>query len=117
MGFYEEEIVYRQRLRYPPVSHMMAMLVSARNEVAGAKYIETLAKEVEGITKEWNVITIVPTQATISKINDIYRFFFYMKWADRDILSKIKDLLEISIKELGSKNDGVHFDVDPMNIY
>ena len=117
VGFYEEEIVYPQMLRYPPVSHMMAMLVSARDEVAGAKYIETLAQEGEGIKKEWNVITIGPTQATISKINDIYRFVFYMKCAEREILSKIKYLLEIRRKEIGSKNEGVQFDFDPMNIY
>ena len=44
--FFAEEIAYRDLMMYPPVAHMMAVLVLADNEKAGAMQAQALAEQV-----------------------------------------------------------------------
>ncbi len=120
-GFYAEEILYREMLGYPPASHMLAVQVFARNEERG----ENLAKVLANVVKRYNrqkqgntndgMQIIGPAPATISKINDIFRFVFYVKSAEYDKLIRIKDILEMEIKEKAGSGEQVQFDFDPMN--
>ena len=58
---------------------------------------------------------IGPAPASIGRINDIYRFVFYIKCHEYDKLVRIKDFLEEQMKELLSRNELVQFDFDPVN--
>ena len=58
---------------------------------------------------------IGPAAATISRINDIFRFAFYVKSEKYDILIKIKDSLEKQLRQNPSGTETVQFDFDPMN--
>lgn len=42
-GFYQEEILYREMLGYPPTAHMLAVQIFAREEESGAKLSAYLA--------------------------------------------------------------------------
>ena len=46
-GFYETEIAYRQLMQYPPVGHMMVMLVASKDEMTAALSAELLAKKIQ----------------------------------------------------------------------
>ncbi|SEG04892.1 replication restart DNA helicase PriA [Butyrivibrio sp. Su6] len=117
-GFYEEEIAYRDLLRYPPVSHMMSVQIQCKNEAEGIAFATKLRAVMEQ-KKIPNVVYIGPASAAIGKINDIYRMAIYVKADDMDILVKLKDMVEKYIRMLEDrgylKNITTQFDFDPVN--
>lgn len=47
VGFYEQEIEYREQLRYPPIARIALMVVKGRNEEKVAFWAEHLRRELE----------------------------------------------------------------------
>ena len=121
-GFYEEEITYRDFMKYPPVAHMLAVLITSKEQEAG---MELCSQMTELVNKECarqmqggkSLQVIGPVEAAISKINDLYRHVFYMKHGDYQVLVGMKDMLELFCKERELKNQTVQYDFDPMNTY
>ncbi len=110
-GFFEEEILYRDLLGYPPVSHMLAVQVFASEEAEAA----TLSKELATAVQEKELQVIGPTPATISKINDVFRYVFYVKSSEYGKLIETKDKIEEILKMIQPYGAQVQFDFDPMN--
>ena len=121
-GFYQEEILYRELLGYPPASHMLAVQVFARDEERGKALSERLAAQVrkffvQGEAEQKlqpDLQVIGPAPASIGKVNDIFRFVFYVKCAEYDKLIQVKDRTEELLKEWQPR-ETVQFDFDPMN--
>ncbi len=115
-GFYEEEILYREMMGYPPAAHMLAVQIFSREEERGGRLAKMLAEAV----KEYGIgpvkLQIIgPAPASISRINDIFRFVFYIKSAEYGKLIKAKDFLEEKIQSMQPLYETVQFDFDPMN--
>ena len=111
LKFYEEEIVYRKLLNYPPYSHMMTVLVtSADYELADniskkmAECIRTSQYTGEGIE------VIGPSDALISKINDVFRKNLFVKTASEQNMIDIKNIIEERFQQ--TKNIMILFDMD-----
>lgn len=119
LGFYEEEIAYRQLMQYPPVAHMLAVLVVSGEQGAGAKLCGELAAVAANRAKEraQSLQVIGPAEAAIGRINDLYRHVFYVKHSDYQALVEIKDALELFCRDQETKNVSVQYDFDPMNTY
>lgn len=117
-AFYEQEILYRSMASYPPVSHMLVVFVTDREEKiaeGGAKALKEAAGK-QLLTEK--AAFIGPAAATVGKVNDIYRQVLYIKSADYNILKEIKNFMEgyISCSE-ELKRLYVQFDFDPMFHY
>lgn len=108
-GFFEEELLYREMGGYPPVVHMLAVTVFGKYE----ENVKRLALNLAGVVKSHRVLG--PSKGTIGKINDVYRYVFYVKNPDYDRLVEIKDLLEKWLVERQPKWESVQFDFNPMN--
>ncbi|MDE5591028.1 MAG: primosomal protein N', partial [Acetatifactor sp.] len=100
-NFYREEILYRELGDYPPAAHMLAVQIFAREEGSAVELAESLAELVRtkyGITQNGtedsgeSVRVIGPAPAAIGRINDIFRFVFYVK------SSKYGKLIAVSLK-------------------
>ena len=122
-AFYEAEKMYREMLLYPPAAHMMAVQITAKEEEKGEKLSERLAGKIkedcgmaEGDRKS-RIIVLGPAKAGIGKINDIYRYVFYVKAKRYEDLIRIKDELEARIFEMQLKQETVQFDFDPMHAF
>lgn len=115
--FYADEIAYRDLMMYPPVAHMMAVLVLSDNEKAGAEQARMLAQQAKQQFGDQRLVLIGPTEACIGKINDIYRYIFYIKHREYQVLTAVKDALEQTIHAMKWNADSVQFDFDPMNNY
>jgi len=130
-AFYSEEIVYRELASYPPAAHMLAVLINAEDEEKGEKIAGELAGLLNGnvgsnaLTELVNTMVdirnlqvIGPAPATISKINDVYRFLIFIKHEKYDILIKCKDVLEENLVSCRLRNElsgiTVQFDFDPL---
>lgn len=117
-GFYKEEILYRELLQYPPSAHMLAVLVVSGEEEQGSGVLETFAGRIRKMYGDDKMLYIIgPTQASIARINDLYRHTLYLKHPDYERLVQIKDMLETYSKEQDYKNLNIQFDFDPMNSY
>ncbi len=120
-GFYEEEILYRELMQYPPASHMLAVLAVSADEEAGRELCAQLAEQARGrmeaCKKERPPQVIGPARAAIGKISDLYRHVLYVKHEDYETLVEIKDALELFCREKEVKNVTVQYDFDPMNTY
>lgn len=121
-AFYQEEMLYRELAGYPPASHMLAVLVTAREEQAGEQLcgeIGRLLKSLSGKEPEVKkrVQVIGPVKASVSKINDIYRFVVYCKHKDYNRLVECKDQTEEFLNQFPLKGQSVQFDFDPMDSF
>ena len=118
-GFYEQEIAYRDLLRYPPISHMMSVQIFSQDE-EGMAFATRLRAMME-LNKPANAIFIGPAAAAIGKINDVYRMAVYVKMDDYNGLIACKDLLEKYIRGLEDEGKlrrvSVQFDFDPVNVF
>lgn len=131
-GFYREEIIYREMMGYPPAAHMLAVQIFAKAQDRG----QTLADSFASLTRQYfdrkkegkgdfdspraagergQPQIIGPAPASIGRINDIFRFVFYVKCAKYDKLVQIKDLLEEEMQKRQLTNELVQFDFNPMN--
>lgn len=113
--FYEEEVLYREIGGYPPAAHMMAALVTGEDE----EHVKALAQELAKLAgEEKDALTVLgPCSASLSKLNDNYRFIFYVKSGDEKKLTKARERMENHIQTLQKRAEQVQFDIDPMNGY
>lgn len=116
-GFFDEEISYRELMSYPPSAHMMAVLVTAADELTGAEHVRELADCAKGRFAEKKPAVIGPSSASVGKINDVYRFVFYVKHRDYAVLVAVKDALEQLVNGKQWNSDSVQFDFNPMRSY
>ncbi len=117
-GFYEEEIAYRDLLRYPPIAHMMSVQVLSKDENLGMQFANRIRAMMEQ-QKKPGAVFIGPAMAAIGKINDVYRMAVYVKMDDYQGLVEYKDLLEKYVRYLEDRGQmkylSVQFDFDPVN--
>jgi primosomal protein N' (replication factor Y) len=113
-GFYRQEILYRQIMDYPPAAHMLVIFTtSVSREKAGeqAQSIADLLRQADPA-----ICLLGPSDATIARINDIYKKVIYIKHRQYDALIRYKDHVEAFLQQQGSiSNVSVWFDFDPMS--
>ncbi len=102
-------------MAYPPAAHMMAVLVLSGDALTGAERARELAEQAKRQSGDRQLAVIGPTEAL--KISDVYRYVFYIKHRDYQVLTGIKDMLEQMIRARQWNADSVQFDFDPMNHY
>lgn len=115
-GFYEEEISYRELMLYPPAANMIGVLVMSGDELTGIEHAKELADKLKSLYSQYRPAIIGPAAAAIGKIQDVYRYVFYIKHKDYNILVQMKDTMENIIEEKGWNKDSVQFDFNPVNI-
>lgn len=104
LSFYEEEICYRDLMDYPPVAHMLTVLILTEDEKRGMDIALKMAASV----KEGTVIG--PTNAIVAKINDIYRTVLYVKSNSYETLIEAKESMDACFGELAYKKEMVQYD-------
>lgn len=113
--FFKQEMEYRKMLCYPPVWHMLVVLVAAKEEGR----VIALAKQLKQIVAEKKVpdlFLVGPADAAIARVNDIYKKVLYLKHENYEVLISMKDLMEQFLNENGKFGDiMVQFDFNPMN--
>lgn len=122
LGFFKQEMSYRELLMYPPAAHILAILIASKNE----KHGEFASELLSGAAKEWinsenidnETVVIGPSAAILSKANDIYRYTIYIKQFNYECLIRMKNYLEGYINYSEHFNGcNVQFDFNPMSSY
>jgi primosomal protein N' (replication factor Y) len=120
-GFFREEITYREMMNYPPISHMLAVQIYAQNPQDGEELAAGLAMKVRqsgiGDEREPEIFAVLgPAPAVVTKLNDIFRYVFYIKCSKYDKLIRVKDFLEDTLDKTLPKHCQVQFDFDPLRL-
>lgn len=116
-GFYEEELLYREFLQYPPVANMMAVQLTGPDERALVQLGSRLAEETGQMDFIVPPVQIGPAKAALSKKSDLYRQVIYLKHRDYGELVRIKDRMEECMRIWDLKKENVQFDFNPMNTF
>lgn len=106
-AFYEEEILYRELLEYPPAGHMLTILVVSKDEKRCKGLAVRLAKEAGAY-----VHVIGPTPAAVSKVKDYYRYMIYLKSLKEESIRQAKERLEALLNGFELKTENVIFDYE-----
>ncbi len=125
-AFYDKEIEYRRLMHYPPVWNMLLVHVTSPDESECsnmAQQVYDIASQMISHTDEnqspgdRHLIQLIgPADATIAKVNDIYRKVIYMKTSDYAALISIKDGIEQAVKaDTAMKHANISFDFNPMS--
>lgn len=112
--FFDMEMSYRRLLRYPPVYNMMAVLITSDNYDDAVSASEELYRQIALRCRNLDGTRAVgPGDASIVRINDVYRRVIYVKSRELDALGRIRDIID------GYETDKVSIlvDVNPVNMY
>ena len=119
-AFYEQEILYRTLMQYPPVAHMLLVLVTSKEEEKAGKAATHLSEALKlYMEKEQLQLQLIgPAPAALSKANDTYRRVMYIKHDDYEELIRIKNYMEgyFSFSDYFA-GCNLQFDFDPMSSY
>lgn len=107
--YYEQEIMYRTLLDYPPVTNMLLIKLSSRYE----KKLEAAADLIK--LKEDGIKVFGPSNAALYKADDIYNKVIYVKSHDYEKLTQVKEYVEEFTKNLPEfKYVSIQFDFNPL---
>jgi len=118
-GFYTEEMRYRELMGYPPVSELLAVLVTGEEEALLNKAVNYLKRFALHAGRNMEDLQIIgPASPYVGKVNDVYRRMIYLKSGDYRVLIALKDRMEqyIEMNE-GFQTLKIQFDFNPVNIF
>ena len=108
------EMTYRRMLKYPPVYNLMVVLVVSEEYELAREASEELKGIIDCNSKEALGMRVIgPSDATIAKINDIYRRVIYIKTENTKKIIDIQNIIDNYDKDRVS----VMLDVNPVNMY
>lgn len=112
--FFNMEMSYRRLLKYPPVYNMMVLLITSEDKDVAYEASKQLATTLKKLGAGMDKLRIIgPGDASISKINDVYRRVIYIKAYGMDNIIKMRQAID------NYNQDGVNIsvDVNPMSTY
>ena len=120
--FYEQEITYRRMMSYPPVWNLLVIMCASEQEQklisAAAKMVKRLKYHMdnEELLKDEKIQMIGPADASVAKVNDIYRKVIYIKTKEYQKLVLLKERMEYYVQDNKDfQNISVQFDFNPMS--
>lgn len=113
--FYQQEITYRKMLQYPPLGHLLAILLVSLDEKQVEKASILLA---EAAKEKMGDKVIGPANAYHYRLKDRYRKVIYLKENDLEALLEVKNYLEgfVDYSNYFQKVN-VYFDRNPLTMY
>ena len=117
-AFFEQEIQFRNMMRYPPKWNILVIHVSSAQEELVNRAADVLKYSVSDLkTRRQDKMQIIgPADAAVAKVNDIYRKVIYIKDADYQKLVAVKNETERLLQTDGIfQSVNIQFDFNPMN--
>lgn len=111
--FFRQEMLYRKIGGYPPAGSMLCILIMSAKEEKAHKLSQVIKNIVSDKCDE-ELIILGPSDALVSKLNDIYRKVLYIKSTSIDKVITIRnDIQDFLLNDKVYKDCTVHFDLNP----
>lgn len=118
--FFEQEIQYRRRFRYPPFTALANLVVHDRNrgkaEKLACQLAATLLENRARFSSQRRMRVLGPAAAALERIKGQYRFQVLIKTTSR---RELRQVLEKSVATLRQKRAGLKkilIDIDPLTL-
>jgi primosomal protein N' (replication factor Y) len=114
-GFYEQEIEFREQLKYPPVGRIALLLLKGRNEEKVSFSAAHVKQEIEKNAGAIPGLTLAgPAPAPLARAETYYRYQIMLRTRQ---ISKLSRMLAGMFKELKLPDDvTLSVDIDPVNL-
>jgi primosomal protein N' (replication factor Y) len=114
-GFYEQEIEFREQLKYPPLSRIALLTLRGRNEEKVAFSADYLKREVDKIVADIkDVIVAGPAPAPLSRAETYYRYQIMLRIQRMTLLS---ERLSMMMEKVSLPEDvRLSVDIDPVDL-
>lgn len=101
--FYEKEINFRKLMGYPPIEHLMTIQLLSKDEdmltMISSRAVELFKQSSIAENAEF----IGPLNATVYKVNDIYRKIVYIKHFEHDIIIRLRDRFSTLVRNIDKR--------------
>jgi primosomal protein N' (replication factor Y) len=88
-GFYDQEIEFRQQLKYPPINRIALLTLKGRNEEKVKFSAEHLKRELEKWMSDLKELILAgPAQAPLLKAETFYRYQIMLRFSRMSMLSQ-----------------------------
>jgi primosomal protein N' (replication factor Y) len=115
VGFYEQEIEFREQLKYPPLSRIAMLTLKGRNEEKVSFSADHLRKELEKRFASWpDMIYAGPAPAPLARAETFYRYQIMLRTRAMSRLSK--ELAYLLEKQQWPDDVTVAVDIDPIDL-
>lgn len=117
-GFYENEIEYRKRLKYPPFCDIISVMISGEDESEVRESIQNAKFTIDRFGDcGGHIISVLgPAPAPIAKIKSKFRYRIMIKAAYAENVSDILIELQRGHSEARKKSE-LSIDINPINMY
>ena len=114
LGFYDQEIEFRQQLFYPPLTRMVCLTVRSRSENKAKFVIESIAKELQKLTAHFKVLMSEPTPAPLARIQNMFRYQLMLR--TEHIFKLTAAVAQATANRKWPDDVIVSVDVDPLSL-
>jgi primosomal protein N' (replication factor Y) len=115
IGFYEQEIEFRQQLSYPPLSRMALLVFKGRNEDKVAFFAEHWRKELDQLAPQFKGMIIAgPAPAPLARAETYYRYQISLRLRQMSHLSAA--LAKMMAAQPLDEDVTLAVDIDPVNM-
>ncbi|OON85494.1 primosomal protein N' [Oribacterium sp. C9] len=101
--FYEKEMRFRKLMGYPPIEHLMTIQLLSKDEdmlgIISDSAAQTFKQECDAAKAEF----IGPLNASVYKVNDIYRKIVYIKHPEHDIIIRLRDRFTALVRNVDKR--------------
>jgi primosomal protein N' (replication factor Y) len=115
LGFYEQEIEFRQQLKYPPVSRVALLTLKGRNEDKVKFSADHLRKELaQALTAFKDLVLAGPAPAPLLRAETYYRYQIMLRTRQ---MARLSAALAKLLETLSLPEDvSLTVDIDPANL-
>lgn len=119
-GFYEEEIMFRKAMIYPPYCHLLNIISLSENEAECRRLLNDCVTVIEDMFKnveDPKFVVLGPAQTSIGKIKGYYRYRVIVKGSSYKKLTLVmKELYNRKDNNITYKNARLTMDLNPMSL-
>lgn len=118
-GFFEKEIMVREKLLYPPFTHIGSIVLSGINDRMVYNKAVSVKKFVDNyFVGAYSSIDILgPSRSLVSKIKNKYRWRIVIKYKDMEkLIDVLTEVLDNFYEKQGKNDIGISVDINPVNM-
>lgn len=116
LGFYKEEIRFRERLAYPPFVVLASILIKHRDHAYASKQANTLRRALDVANTDKTVRILGPAPASLSRLKNEFRLQMILKASARKHLRERLDFALESAERQGCDLRTINVEIDPVNL-
>lgn len=115
LGFYTQEIRYRQNHVYPPFIALASILAHGRDHKSVRSAASELRKQLDLANKERNCRVLGPAPAPLARLKGENRIQLLVKARSRRQLRKVVDIAIAATISHGHNSRGINLEIDPIS--